>query len=193
MKSQPGFPHKDISWLFGLIAVRAPLTDIKALATTKPNERTRDSHAFQLDGSDFSLLSWEKCEPEFSKWLSKKLKTTVAYLWDEDTSGWFGYSIFKNGAEVEAFQFGANYEDELGEFAEELGESMSPKKRQEGWDVFVVEDGEDFQFRSKLVKVTKKDLLKGLTFVDSRFKTLGIPIPRNFPKDQAVISWPLTL
>lgn len=145
MKSQSGFPHKDISWLFGLIAVRAPLADIKALATTKPKERTRDSHAFQLEGSDFSLLSWEKCEPEFSKWLSKKLKTTVAYLWDEDTSGWFGYSVFKNGAEVEAFQFGANYEDELGEFAEELGESTpTAKKRQKGWDVFVVEDGEDF-------------------------------------------------
>jgi len=193
MKSKPGFPHKDISWLFGLIAVRAPLAEVKALAAAKPKERTRESHAFQMDDSDYSLLSWDKCEPEFSKWFSKKLKTTVAYLWDEDTSGWFGYSIFKDGAEVEVFQYGANYEDELGEFAEELGESMPTlKKRQKGWDVFVTENGEDFQFRSKLVKVQKKDLLKGLSFVDTRFKTLGIPIPRDFPKDQEVISWPLT-
>ena len=146
-----------------------------------------------MEGSDFSLLSWQKCEPEFSKWLSKKLKTTVAYLWDEDTSGWFGYSIFKDGAEVEAFQLGANYEEELGEFAEEMGEAMpSPEKRAKGWDVFVNEDGEDFQFRSKLVKVTKKDLLMGLKFVDARFKAVGIPIPRDFPKKQEVISWPST-
>lgn len=169
------------------------MADIKALAPTKSKERTRDSHACQMDGSDFSLLSWEKCEPEFPNWLSKKLKTTVAYLWDEDTSGWFGYSVFKDGAEVESFQFGANYEDELGEFAEELGESAPTlEKRQKGWDTFVSENGEDFQFRSTLVKATKADLLKGLGFVDTRFKALGIPIPRDFPKDQEVISWPLT-
>jgi hypothetical protein len=192
LKPQPGFPHKDISWLFGLIAVRAPLAKIKALATPAAQGETRESHAFQADSSDYSVLSWDKCEPELSKWLSKRLKTTVAYLWDEDTSGWFGYSVFKNGTEVEVFQFGANYEDELGGLAEELGESVTTlKKRQKGWDVFATQDGEDFQFRSKLVKVPKKDLLKGLTFVDTRFKTLGIPIPRQFPKDQEVISWPL--
>jgi len=191
MKSQPGFPHKDVSWLFGLIAVRAPLAGLKALAGTKPKQPTRDTHALQLKGSDYTLLTWEKCEPEFSKWLSKKLKTTVAYLWDEDTSGWFGYSIFKDGAEQEAFQFGANYEDELGEFAEELGDAMPTRaKRAKGWDLFVTEEGEDFQFRSKLVKVTKKDLVKRLTFVDARFKKVGIPIPNDFPKKQEIISWP---
>ena len=189
MKSKPGFPHKDVSWLFGLIAVRSPLTDIKALSAAKPKQKTRECSAFQTKDSDFSLLSWEKCEPKFSQWLSKKLKTTVAYLWDEDTSGWFGYSIFSNGVEREAFQFGDNYEGELGEFAEELGDSMpTPEKKKEGWDVFATKDGVDFQFRSKVTTVKETDLLKGLAFVDSRFKALGISIPKDFPKKQEVIS-----
>jgi hypothetical protein len=200
MKSQPGFPHKDISWLAGLIAVRAPLAHIKALATTKSRKKTQESGAFQLKSSDFSLLFWKKCEPELSKWLSNKLKTTVVYLWFEDTSDWVGYSIFEDGAEVEVFQFGPNYQEELAEFAEEMG-NFAPKlkERQKGWDVFVTEDGEDFQFRSKLVKIAKPDLLSsrakshtGLTFVDTRFKALGVPIPRDFPEAQQVISWPTT-
>lgn len=183
-KAAPGFPHKDTSWLFGLIAVRAPLVRVKALAPIKAKGEMRDSRAFQTASSDYTMLSWDKCEPDLSKWLSRKLKTTVAYIWDEDTSGWFGYSIFENGTEVEAFQFGANYEDDL-------GESMpSRKKRQNGWDTFVSERGEDFQFRSRLVKATKKDLLEGLTFVDRRFKALDIPIPRDFPRAQEAISWP---
>ena len=116
---------------------------IKALAKTKSKQRNSESHAFQLEDSDYSMLSWQKCEPDLSKWLSKKLKTTVAYLWDEDTSGWFGYSIFEDGTEVEVFQFGANYEDELGEFAEEMGESMPTiEDRQKGWDTFVSEKGQ---------------------------------------------------
>jgi hypothetical protein len=183
-KPQPGFPHRDTSWLFGLIAVRAPIAKVRALAATKVEDRTRESHAFQIGGSDYSVLSWDKCEPELAQRLSKKLKTTVAYLWDEDTSGWFAYSIFKDGAEVEAFQYGANYEDELGEAM------PTREERQKGWDLFVSEGGEDFQFRSRLVKVTKKDLLQGLAFVDARFKALGISIPRDFPKHQEVISWP---
>src|SRR5689334_19044197 len=106
MKTRPGFPHKDISWLCGLIAIAAPMTRIRSLTSAKPNARTRDTEGFQLDGSDFTLLAWEKCEPDFAQQLSKKLKTTAAYLWDEDTSGWTGYSIFKDGVEVEAFQHG---------------------------------------------------------------------------------------
>jgi hypothetical protein len=190
MKLPPGFPHKDTSWLFGLIAVRAPLAKVKALAD-KARRGMRESHAFQTANSDYTVLSWDKCEPDLSEWLSKKLKTTVAYIWDEDTSGWFGYSIFKNRAEVEAFQFGANYEDELGEFAEEVGESTPRRKNsQKGWDTFVREGAGDFQFRSKLVEAMKEELLEGLAFVDTRFKSLGIPIPREFPKKQEVISWP---
>lgn len=162
------------------------------MTSTKPKERTRDTQGFQLDGSDFTLLGWEKCEPDFAKHLSKKLKTTAAYLWDEDTSGWFGYSIFKDGVEVEVFQYGANYEEEFGEFAEELGEALpSPAKRKKGWDVFVSKGGEDFQFRSKLTKTTEKEICKRLGFVDARFKALGIPIPRDFPEDQEVFSFPL--
>ena len=92
---------------------------------------------------------------------------------------------------MEVFQFGANYEDELGEFADELGDSIPTlKMRQKDWDVFVSNDGTDFQFRSKLVKAAKRDLIQGLTFVDQRFKKLGISVPRNFPKKQEVISWP---
>jgi hypothetical protein len=187
MKPKPGFPHKDISWLGGLVAVRAKLADIKALATTK-SKKTRESDAFQVEGSDFSLLSWGREEPELSKWLSKKLKTTVVYLWFADTADWIGYSVFEDGAEVEAFHFGPNYEEELAEFAEEMGDSgPTLEKRQEGWDVFVTADGEDFQFRSKLAKVTKKDLLTRLAFVDTRFKALGVPIPRDFPETQPII------
>lgn len=190
-KAEPGFPHKDTSWLFGLIAVRAPLAKVKALAPANTKGEVRESHAFQIANSDYTVLSWGPCEPDLSKRLSKKLKTTVAYVWDEDTSGWFGYSIFQEGSEVEAFQFGANYEDELDDFAKELGGAVpTPKKRQKGWDAFVSERGEDFQFRSKLVKATKKDLLQGFGFVDARFKSLGIGIPRHFPRDQQVISWP---
>jgi len=181
---RPGFPHKDTSWLFGLIAVQAPLAKIAALAAMPAKGPVRESHAFQSANSEYTMLSWDKCEPGLSKSLSKKLRTTVAYLWDEDTSGWFGYSVFRNGAELEVFQFGANYE-------EELGDAMpSRENRQKGWDAFVSENGEDFQFRSKLMKATKKDLLQGLSFVDKRFKSLGIPIPRDFPKNQEVISWP---
>ncbi len=192
-KAQGGFPHKDTSWLFGLIAVRAPLAKVKALAPARGAGEMRESHAFQTAALDYTMLSWDKCEPDLSKWLSERLRTTVAYLWDEDTSGWFGYVIFKDGTEMEAFQFGANYEDELGELAEELGESKpSLNKRQKGWDTLVSEGGEDFQFRSRLVKATKKDLLEGLAFVDRRFKSLAIPIPREFPKTQEVISWPFS-
>lgn len=191
MKDRPGFPHKDISWLIGLIAVRAPIEKVKALTSAKPKERTRDARGFQPSGSDYTLFGWEKCEPDFAKRLSKKLKTTVVYLWDEDTSGWFGYSVFKDGAEIEAYQFGANYEDELGEFAEELGDVLpSPANRKKGWDVFVSKKGEDFQFRSKLTKASEKEVCKRLGFVDARFKALGIPIPRNFPKDQEVFPFP---
>jgi hypothetical protein len=191
MKSRPGFPHKDISWLVGLIAIRAPLSTIRRLSSSTPKARTRDTTGFQLADSKFTLLGWQKCEPDFAKQISKKLKTMVVYLWDEDTSGWFGYSVFENGAEVEAFQYGANYEDELGEFAEELGEALpTPAKRKKGWDLFVSKDGEDFQFRSKLVKVTEKELRKRLQFVDARFNKLGVPIPRDFPKEQEAFSFP---
>lgn len=191
MKPEPGFPHKDISWLIGLIAVRAPLASVKALTSTKPKERTRDTQGFQLDGSDYTLLGWEKCEPDFAKQISKRLMTTVAYLWDEDTSGWFGYAVFKDGVELEAFQYGANYEDELEDFAEELGEALpSPDERKAGWDVFVSKDGEDFQFRSTLAKAAENEVCKRLGFVDMRFKALGIPIPRDFPEKQEGFSFP---
>lgn len=190
MKATPGFPHKDISWLFGLIAVRAPISDVRKVAGEQTKGTRLDSHAFELDGGGYTLLSWDKCEPELAKWLSNRLMTTVAYLWDEDTSGWFGYSVFKEGAELEVFQFGANYEDELQEFAEELGDDMPTQdKRKEGWDAFVSHDGEDIQFRSTLTKATDEELLKGLKFVDARFKAIGIPVPRDFPKDQEVISF----
>jgi|SRR6266850_3598920 len=191
MKTRPGFPHKDISWLFGLIAIEAPLASIKALASRKPNTRTRDTQGFELDGSGYTLLAWEKCEPDFAQQLSKKLRTTAAYLWDEDTSGWFGYSIFKDGAEIEAFQYGMNYADELDEFAEELGDALpTPAKRKKGWDVSVAKEGDDFQFRSKLIKPAGKELCKGLKFVDERFKALGIPIPKTFPEEQEPLSFP---
>jgi hypothetical protein len=191
MKAKFGFPHKDTSWLLGLIAIRAPLARVKALTGTKPKGRTRDTKGFELAGSGYTLLGWEKCEPILPKLISKKLKTSVAYLWDEDTSGWFGYSIFKDGVEVEVFQFGANYVDELGEFAEELGEALpSDDQRKKGWDIFVSRDGEDFQFRSKLTKVTEKDVRKRLRFVDMRFRALRIPIPRDFPEEQEVFSFP---
>lgn len=193
MKAKPGFPHRDVSWLFGLIAVRASLADVKALTTANPKQKAGECHAFEIKDSDFCFLSWNKCEPNFAQWLSKKLKTTVAYLWDEDTSGWFGYSIFSKGVEAEAFQFGANYEDELGEFAEELGDSMpTPEKRKEGWDVFATKGGEDFQFRSTVGTANENDLIKGLSFVDNRFKALGISIPKSFPKKQEVILVPVT-
>ncbi len=183
-KVEPGFPHRDTSWLFGLIAVRGSLAQVKRICDSADKGERRESHAFEINTSEYSMLSWDKCEPDLAKWFSRKLKTTVAYVWDEDTSGWFGYSIFRDGAEVEAFQFGANYEDELGEFASDV------KKRRKGWDVFVGLNGEDFQFRSKLARVTQKDLLKGLAFVDDRFKRVGVPIPRDFPKHQEVISCP---
>src|SRR5262245_61634028 len=102
-RAQPGFPHKDTSWLLGLIAVRAPLIKVRQLAAAQSKPNTRQSYAFQI--GDDTLLSWVKCEPDLAKWLSKKLKTTAAYVWDEDTSGWFGYSIFKGGTEMEVFQF----------------------------------------------------------------------------------------
>lgn len=181
---KPGFPHRDTSWLFGLIAVRASLAQVKGICDSANKGERRESHAFELNSSEYSILSWGKCEPDFSEWLSRKLKTTVAYVWDEDTSGWFGYSIFIDGAEMEAFQFGANYEDELGESGPEL------KKRRKGWDAFASQNGEDFQFRSKLARVTQEDLFKGLAFVDERFKRVGIPIPQDFPKQQEVISCP---
>ena len=191
MKTPPGFPHKDISWLFGLIAIQAPLAGIKALAKPKPGPRTRDTEGFQLKHSNFTLLAWEKCEPAFAQQLSKKLKTTAAYLWDEDTSGWFGYSIFKNGAEIEAFQYGMNYTDEVEEFAEELGDALpTPAKRKKGWDVAVTKNGDDYQFRSKLIKPVGKELCRGLKFVDERFKALGIPIPKTFPDKQEPLHFP---
>jgi len=191
MKTRPGFPHKDISWLCGLIAIRAPLANIKTLTSRKPSARRRETQGFELEGTGFTLLAWEKCEPDFAQQLSKKFKTTAAYLWDEDTSGWFGYSIFKDGTELEAFQCGANCDEELAEFAEELGDAMpAHAKRKKGWDVAVSHDGEDFQFRSKLAKAAGKELSKGLGFVDARFKALGIPIPKNFPEEQEPLSFP---
>ena len=187
MKIPPGFPHKDISWLYGLIAIQAPLASLQALTSPKPSARSRGTQGFQLDGSDYTMLAWEKCEPEFAQQLSKELETTAAYLWDEDTSGWFGYSIFKNGTELEVFEFGVN-SDEF-----ELGESSPVRaKRKKGWDVAVSKDGEDFQFRSKLVKPAGKDLCNGLGFVDTRFKALGISIPKekNFPNQQEPLFFP---
>jgi len=192
MKARPGFPHEDTSWLFGLIAVHAPIAEVRKVAGDQSKVAKRDSHAFELDGSDYTVLSWDKCKPELAQWLSKRLRTMVGYVWDEDTSGWFGYSVFKDGEELEVFQYGANFEDELEEFAEELGDDMPTQEmRSEGWDVFVCQEGEDFQFRSTLTQATEKELLRGLKFVDARFKAIGIPIPPDFPKDQEVISFPM--
>src|SRR5258705_11332747 len=103
MKTPPGFPHKDISWLHGLIAIQASMRSIKALASRKATTRTRETQGFELDGAGYTLLAWEKCEPDFAQQLSKKLKTTAAYLCDEYTSGWFGHSILNESAAIYAF------------------------------------------------------------------------------------------
>jgi len=190
MKTPPGFPHKDLSWLGGLIAIRAPLADVKTLISNTPKQRIRETRGFQLTGSDFTLLWWEKCEPDFAKHLSQAMQTMVAYLWDEDTSGWFGYSIFQDGMEKEVFEFGMNYDDEFEELAEELGEDMpTPEKRGAGWDVFVSEEGQDYQFRSTLTTETEAEISHGLEFVDTRFQALGVPIPPDFPKDQELFAF----
>lgn len=191
MKTPPGFPHKDLSWLGGLIAIRAPLKDVKSLISVTPKQRIRDTQGFQSAGSDFTLLWWEKFEPDFAKHLSQVMQTMVAYLWDEDTSGWFGYSIFQDGMEKEVYEFGMNYDDEFEELAEELGEDMpSPEKRGEGWDVFVSEEGQDYQFRSTLTtSETEAEISQGLEFVNTRFQVLGIPIPRHFPKEQELFTF----
>ena len=167
------------------------MRSIKALASRKATTRTRETQGFELDGSAYTMLAWEKCEPDFAQQLSKKLKTTAAYVWDEDTSGWFGYSIFKNGAEIEAFQYGMNYAEELEELAAEPGDALpTPAKRKKGWDVAVTQAGDDYQFRSKLIKPAGKDLCKGLKFVDERFKALGVPIPKTFPDEQEPLYFP---
>lgn len=167
------------------------MVHVRTLTSSKSDVRTRLTQGFALDGFDFTLVAWEKCEPDFAQQLSKQLNTTATYLWSEDTSGWTGYSIFKVGEELEAFQYGPSYEDELEEFPEELAEApptpTQPKKR---WDVSATKSGEAFQFRSKLMKPAGKELYRGLGFIDARFKALSIPIPRNFPEEQEALSFP---
>ncbi len=138
------------------------------------------------------MFSWDKCQPELAKWLSTKLDTTVAYFWDEDTSGWFGYSVFKRGEELECFQYGANYEDELEEFSDKPAENLpAVEAKRDEWDTFCSDEGIDYQFSSKLTKAADDDLKGGLEFVDKRFNAIGICVPETFPEKQEAIRFRL--
>src|SRR3954462_6670605 len=115
-----GFPHRDTSWLFGLVIVEAPLDALKAVANTVEVEG--ESHTMEGGGGKATLLTWQSCEPDLARQLSKGLGKRTAYVWSEDVSGWFGYGVFEKGKEVEAFEVGPTYEDELGEIGGEEAE-----------------------------------------------------------------------
>ena len=193
MSTPPGFPHTDISWLYGLIAVRASLAEIERVSGVSDDVPKLDAHVRELSGDGFTLLTWTEGEPDLAQWLSRKLGTIAAYLWSEDTSGWFGHSVFESGDEIEAFRCGENYEEELGEFADELAEHFpSREEREDGWDVFFCHGGSDFQFRSTKVNVSEEQLLQGLRFIDERFRALGIPIPRKLGFGEETLTFPQT-
>ena len=181
---QAGFPHQDLSWLEGLIAVKSPLADLMHLFDdSQSTDEFLDCIAFQPQGSDYTLIFYVEFGSEIAQALSARLATRVVYLWDEDVSGWIEYSVYENGKEAECFLFGFNYEEEMST-ADESHEPRPIEEKAQGWDTFATDGDSDFFFRSSLARCDAEAIKNGLTFIDQRFKELDVSVPPRLDADQ---------
>jgi len=132
---------------------------------------------FQFREHNWTLFTYDVCKDHFIKQFAEKINAPCIYFEYEDASVWSSYKLIHKGNVVEEYRFGPDYSDDIDGFFEEVKEDvgedltgMMKQSEKQHWDIDIVEDGEQFQFRSVLQTVGDFEIIDMHAFLDKFFK-----------------------
>jgi hypothetical protein len=201
IENRRGFELNDYPTSFTVVLVKARVSEVsKALAEFMKTSVIQDVYINFEQVNDASLtLVWQylghawsvfyldgACREDVPRTLSQNMKTDCIYFQYEDTSGWEGYELFRNGISLEAYSFGLDYREEMAEFLEDIEvEIPESSDNRMSWDINTTDDDDyhQFLFQSSLRSVSGDEIKNSQVFVNNFFISQNAWLPdwENIP------------
>ncbi|MEL7246088.1 MAG: hypothetical protein AAGM40_27705 [Cyanobacteria bacterium J06573_2] len=189
IENKRGFDLDDYPGSFGYILIKAGIDEVSSTVAklksttvvkylyTNFSERSDYGYlVWQYFGHDWTMFEYGVCQPKLPQKISKILKTDSIYYEYEDTSGWEGYSFFRNGVEIEGYSFGLDYFEEMAESAEYAEEEFDLQSQ---YDSYIKDENRDylFSFRSSIRNASDDEIKNENKFLNRFFISQNAWLP----------------